>query len=430
MPALLTGWQRIRCIFLPAIMHFSFFRVVLSAMFRFLVVFCILGIQSLQAQQDRFQKPVFDSVLVETINYSSVFQDAAHKADVYQPHGDTSTRRPLLLYVHGGSFISGDKASDDCRDFCQHFARLGYTAVSVNYRLSTLLQFMQSKDNQMQTVMRAMADIKSAIRFFRADAAGSNTFSIDADKVFLGGYSAGAVAALHTAYIDSLNELTAAEQLLLKNAIGTLEGDAGNSGYASHVTALFSLAGALHKTAWVSPSEEPVWMAHSRDDATVSFNCAPGLGLPNVLELCGTGKLLPELRRQGILYDSMILEKEGHGWPSAANNNASFRKALDEIAKFFYPMVMPRSLGTNELLAELPQLQIYPNPISSGITKLQLQASEPLEFVRLVNPEGKIMMEHRLNGQEHSFEMEVAQMPTGLYWVQTAAGYAKVALER
>lgn len=405
------------------------FRVVLSAMRRLLIVLSLISCHALSAQKDRFQKPVFDSVVVETINYSSVFQDAAHQADVYQPHGDTWSKRPLLLYVHGGSFISGDKASADCRDFCRHFARLGYTTVSLNYRLATLLQFMQSKDNQMQTVMRSMADIKSAIRFFRADAAGSNKYRIDTGRVFLGGYSAGAVAALHTAYIDRLNELSAAEQLLLKNAVGNLEGDAGNLGYSSKVTALFSLAGALHKTAWVSPAEEPVWMAHSRDDATVSFDCAPGLGLPNVLELCGTGKLLPELRRQGIQYDSMILEKEGHGWPSGGNGNASFLKALDQIAQFFYPMVQTQSLANHEAFAEEEKLQLFPNPVKAG-TALQLRAARPLGYVRLYNQEGKRVIDRQLSGSERMLELSVAHLPAGIYWVETATACAKVALER
>ncbi|MEN9510843.1 MAG: hypothetical protein RLZZ370_662 [Bacteroidota bacterium] len=398
-------------------------------MLRTLLVLFFISCHALSAQIGRFQKPVFDSIVVETINYSSVFRDAAHQADVYQPHGDTWSKRPLLLYVHGGSFISGDKASADCRDFCRYFARLGYTTVSLNYRLATLLQFMQSKDNQMQTVMRSMADIKSAIRFFRADAAGSNQYRIDPARVFLGGYSAGAVAALHTAYIDSLNELSAAEQILLTNAIGNLEGDAGNLGHSSQVTALFSLAGALHKTAWVSPAEEPVWMAHSRDDATVSFNCAPGLGLPNVLELCGTGKLLPELRRQGMLYDSMILEKEGHGWPSGGNNNASFRKALDEIAKFFLPMVQPQSLALKESTLVEQILELFPNPVTAGAT-LQLRAARPLGYVRIYNQEGKRVMERQLHGDQRTVELSVAHLPAGIYWVETATACAKVALER
>ena len=404
-------------------------KVVLSVMLRLILTLCLFGSLSLFGQKDRFLKEVFDSVRISTIQYSDVYKDLAHQADVYQPAGDTASLRPLVLYVHGGSFISGDKGSNDCRDFCMRFARLGYVAVSVNYRLATLLQFMVSKDVQMQIVMKSMADIKSAIRYFGVDAATANQYRCDTNRVFLGGYSAGAVAALHTAYIDSLSELTAAEQQLLKSAVGNLDGDAGNNSGSFRLKALFSLAGALHKPAWISSGEEPVWLAHSRDDATVSFNCAPGLGLPNVLELCGTGKLLPALRNKNVMYDSMLLDKEGHGWPSGGNGNASFVKALTEISKFLYPMVQTATLGVADMATKSSMLYIFPNPAGPGAS-IRLNAEQPLGFVRMFNVEGKLMLERRFNGQERALELDVAHLPAGFYWVETAAGRAKLALER
>jgi len=38
---------------------------------------------SLHAQADRYKRQVFDSVTRHEVNYSDVFDDAAHKADVY-----------------------------------------------------------------------------------------------------------------------------------------------------------------------------------------------------------------------------------------------------------------------------------------------------------------------------------------------------------
>lgn len=260
-------------------------------MLRILLTLLLMNSLALQAQKDRFLKEIFDSVRVQTITYSDVYPDAAHKADIYTPAQDTAGKRPLLIYVHGGSFISGDKGSADCVDFCTRFAKMGYTAVSVNYRLGTLLQFMANKDYQMQTVMRCMADIKAAIRYFMADAKGNQIYRADPARIFLGGYSAGAVAALHTAYIDSLNELTASEQLLLKTSIGTLEGDAGNAGHSFSIKALFSLAGALHKPEWISAGDEPVWLAHSRDDGTVNYNCARDSVFPMCWNFAARGNL-------------------------------------------------------------------------------------------------------------------------------------------
>ena len=41
------------------------------------------------------------------------------KMDFYEPQGDTETERPLLIWVHGGSFIGGDKTDYDMVQFSQ-----------------------------------------------------------------------------------------------------------------------------------------------------------------------------------------------------------------------------------------------------------------------------------------------------------------------
>ena len=57
----------------------------------------------------------------------------ALKLDFYQPTGDTNTRRPVIIWVHGGGFSAGDKS--DGADWASAFARRGYVAVSLGYRL-------------------------------------------------------------------------------------------------------------------------------------------------------------------------------------------------------------------------------------------------------------------------------------------------------
>ena len=59
----------------------------------------------------------------------------ALKLDLYQPRGDTQTKRPALVWVHGGGFSGGDKADPADADFSTTFAKLGYVVVSINYRL-------------------------------------------------------------------------------------------------------------------------------------------------------------------------------------------------------------------------------------------------------------------------------------------------------
>ena len=89
-----------------------------------LIISLILITNSLFPQCDgRYESEIFSSVSVTTVNYSDVYNDNEHKMDVYTPIGDIETNRPVILYMHGGSFTAGDKAMTDCVDFCERMAK-------------------------------------------------------------------------------------------------------------------------------------------------------------------------------------------------------------------------------------------------------------------------------------------------------------------
>ena len=50
--------------------------------------------------------------------------------------------------------------------------------------------------------------MKASVRFFTKDAATTNTYKINPNKIFIGGYSAGAITALHYGYVNNESELT------------------------------------------------------------------------------------------------------------------------------------------------------------------------------------------------------------------------------
>jgi para-nitrobenzyl esterase len=57
------------------------------------------------------------------------------KLDLYQPTGDTSSARPLIIWAHGGSFIGGTSTDADVVALSQRFAKKGYVCASINYRV-------------------------------------------------------------------------------------------------------------------------------------------------------------------------------------------------------------------------------------------------------------------------------------------------------
>lgn len=336
-----------------------------------------------QAQNTPYIDPIYSTVSTNTINYSDVFNDAFHKMDIYQPQGDTHAKRPLLIYIHGGAFYAGDKATLDCIDFCTQFAKKGYVAVSVNYRLANPLLFIANRSVQLDAVLKTMADVKAAIRYFSKDAATANTYKIDSNAVFIGGYSAGGVAALHTAWITDTAEFDKELQTIMKSGIKTLNGDAGNNGYSHTVKGIFSLAGALFKTSYASPGDVPAYLAHAKDDGTVLYNCAPGLNDKRVVTLCGTGKIYPRLDTVNIHYDTMILETGGHAWPGLGNNGKDFKIAVKEIAEFFYPLLLD-NVRLNTTTTQKSPIQLYPNP-STGTCTFKLPNDQKSVEIRIYN---------------------------------------------
>jgi hypothetical protein len=191
------------------------------------------------------------------------------KMDVYQPTGDTETKRPLLILVHGGSFIGGSKTDGDMVTFSQKFAKKGYVCASIDYRLGF---FPFDSANAVKAVVRATQDLRAAIRYFYKDKQTTDTYKIDTNHIFIGGSSAGAITALHVGYLN--NECEIADYLNQNtiNQLGGLEGSSGNPGYSSTVHGILNGCGALARYSWLEAGDIPVASVHGTNDGTVKYN--------------------------------------------------------------------------------------------------------------------------------------------------------------
>ena len=303
----------------------------------------------------RYQTEIFSSVTKTTVNYSDIYSDNAHSMDIYIPDGDVEINRPVIIYMHGGSFIGGDKSAIDCVDFCEKFAKKGYVTASANYRLANDVQsFALYQEEQYTTVLKVVSDIKGAIRYFRKSLVNGNPYGIDGNTIFIGGYSAGAVAAIHSAYIDSISNLPISityidiltgqsvdfnPQDLVNTIGGNLEGDAGNYGFSSEVSGVVSYAGGINDINWIDSNDEPIVSCQGDADQTVNYNCGPGLNLPTVFTLCGTAEIHPKTNTEGVINDYLVFSGEGHEWCSAGNSNPLFLQALDFTTDFLFPLL-------------------------------------------------------------------------------------------
>jgi hypothetical protein len=177
--------------------------------------------------------------------------------------------RPLIIWIHGGSFIGGSKTDGDMVTFSNRFAKKGYVCASIDYRLGF---FPFDSANAVKAVVRAVQDSRAALRFFYKDRATTNTYKIDTNQIYIGGSSAGGITALHIAYLDDECELTSYLTTATITQLGGLEGASGNPGYSSTVQGVINGCGALAKYSWLEAGDVPLCSVHGTNDNTVKYN--------------------------------------------------------------------------------------------------------------------------------------------------------------
>lgn len=83
--------------------------------------------------------------------------------DVYSPKNDTLKKRPLIVFVHGGGFVNGDKRTGYSRVVSENLSHRGFVVGSINYRLG--IAEPKSDVSYFEAMIRAVQDAKAAVRF-------------------------------------------------------------------------------------------------------------------------------------------------------------------------------------------------------------------------------------------------------------------------
>jgi triacylglycerol lipase len=107
--------------------------------------------------------------------------DAAHRLDVFSPSRESVTSHPVLLFVHGGGFVGGDKREPGLPfwDNIGHWAaNNGLVGVTINYRLAPESRWPGGAE-----------DVDAAVRWITEHA---DDFGADGRRIILVGQSAGA----------------------------------------------------------------------------------------------------------------------------------------------------------------------------------------------------------------------------------------------
>ena len=347
--------------------------------------------------------------------------------DIYQPVGDTTSKRPLIVLAHEGTFITGNKSSDPTVvRLCNNFAARGYVVASINYRLiQSLIDFADST-NVITEVIQALSDGKAAVRYFSKDAATNNIYRIDTNKMFIGGNSAGAVLAMHYGYIDSVGQVPPYLQAII-NANGGLEGNSGNAGYTSKVAGVISCAGGLNNAAWVTPGDVPSFNAQGTADDVVPYYCANAEGGAIMVRLCGLGSLQPYYTSAGINESSLLFPGAPHvPWVTSASMFYAVDWALDMFlsAHFVTPdSICVPTTGINNVTSGA-KVNLYPNPATDQVN---LRSSVAVTSITICDETGRQV---RFIGNLNNlvYQINTTDLSKGVYFVKLEVGSNMVPL--
>jgi acetyl esterase/lipase len=212
--------------------------------------------------------------------------------DLYQPVGDTVNQRPVVIWVHGGGFTAGDKSSGATQ--ATFFARRGYVAASINYRLLSPTGCGGTPNPTpecQQAALGAQHDAQAAVRWFRSNA---GTYGIDTSRIAIAGSSAGAVTSLLVGWRPED------------------PGTSGNPGFPSSVRAAVSMAGGAPTNEFIDPSDAPAIFFHGDQDRTVPFEWAASNAAAMYYD--------------GIFTVLRVFEGQGHGigWTTEVQDQSDY----------------------------------------------------------------------------------------------------------
>ena len=241
--------------------------------------------------------------------------------DIYAPGAsDTETARPLIIYLPTGNFLppvvngapTGSRKDSAAVNIAKQLAKRGYVCAVADYRKGWV-PVSPSQIVRTGTILnaayRGMQDSKAAVRYFRADNAGANTYAIDPNKVALLGEGTGGYVAMAHAFLDQpgkigrlpglgddkfLRTQAPDSSVIDTNRVGNFDGTnniplnlfdfattgdflkvtgnvANNPGFSSDVQLVINLGGALGDTSWLDAGQIPMLGVHAVRDPNAPY---------------------------------------------------------------------------------------------------------------------------------------------------------------
>ena len=287
------------------------------------ILFVSLLIISFYVGRQNYAESLYSSVSQSTQQYTQK-QNEVLRMDIFSPEPDTLTKKPVIVYVHGGGFSGGKRDEERHLQFCRRFARKGYVAVTIDYTLQ-----MKGKSfgcerpsyEKIQTFLKTGQDISKAVNYLLKQ---HQSLGIDTTRIVLAGSSAGAEAVLHAAYWNK-TRIEGSKQILHDSF---------------HYGGVISMAGAISNPNWITKANAiPSMFFHGTCDKLVPYGTAPhhycSATKPGFLMLFGPETITHILTSIGASYVSVVGINGGHEW-----NELPLYEYEKEITSFLFNTVI------------------------------------------------------------------------------------------
>jgi dienelactone hydrolase len=381
-----------------------------------------------------FTQPLFGTQQEQGIWYGNATRfnggTDSLRLNLYKPVGDGQAERPLVIAIHGGGFTGGHR--NDLNDYCNTLAGMGWGCATISYRLGYYGNglfdppYAYDPNEMRRAIFRAQQDAKGAIRFLKGRHAQDSTSTVN---VLLVGFSAGAITALHAAYIDQPGEKPAAANAIgdvqhflnfyPRPDLGGIDGDLDQNGFDASVLGVVNMFGAVLDTAIIDGADRPaLYSYHQSGDLVVACGhdrpyWGIGLGAPdNQPYLYGSCAIDPHVQQLG--------STPGHYHFTLHQGNA--HDVHDPVGILLETLQWKRELFCGATTS-VPQVEhstaiaIHPNPVADHLIMQGLPVGIQRDYV-VFDALGAMVAQGRLTNDR----IAVEALPSGSYVLRINSG--------
>lgn len=285
------------------------------------------------------------------------------RMDVYNPTANTSSSRPLIIFLHTGSYLpryinqttTGARDDSSTVEFCTQMAQRGYVVAAISYRLGwnpALPTEDARKSSIINAAYKSVQDVAAAVRYFKMMTKNGNSYGLDTTKIAIGGQGTGSYAMYAYAgltdqadiRISKFYDFTAGKWMVQDSALWgdrfgyKIPGSTGalvvenHKGYTSNAAAGFAIGGCMGDSSWVKAGQIPLISVHCVKDPfgpyATDIVYVPGTNNP-VVEVSGGRTVIPIANRLG--NNNVYTDKSKSFWDPISMKSRTMNEGIEGL---------------------------------------------------------------------------------------------------